>query len=196
VAAIARFASQCSRPPYAASRTKQRFDDAASGGAPGTDVFTSIEAVSLYDPLNLGGLAATSASLDVQVAGIDLGWDPAIRGGPVDASFGAALKPNSAAPGGHVKPTDAHGALHQRKITTPVFRVNIASSVDARINRRVIAPETACRVIDEHAVDHARLTVETASVGALSAPFGAPLALLAGEIQLSGLASRRNCGPA
>lgn len=180
-------------PPYVSSFTELRFDNSGPGDPVGTDVFNAIGAVSLDFLLNLGGLTATSASLEVRVAGIDLGWDPAIFPGAVDDVYGAGFTLNDDYLGDHVEPTELGGTLHQRKITTLVFSVDIASLVDGGTNTLIIAPETDFGVIEEYAVDYARLTVETAPVQPPSAdvPIPAPLALLAGGLGILGFASRR-----
>ena len=171
------------------------FDNAAPGDPVGTDAFGMLGTVSLDFFLDLAGATALSASLEVRVAGVDVFIEP---GGGGDPDVGMTFDVNGTQVGTFHEPIVIGSDINQRKITTLVFSVGIASLVDGGTNTLVIAPEDAfgTGAFDSYAVDYATLTVETASAPSSEVPIPAPLALLAGGLGLLGFASRRKSASA
>ncbi|WP_116131927.1 hypothetical protein [Tropicimonas sp. IMCC34043] len=181
-------ASECAAGAFA---TIPSFDNSSPGDPAGTDVLGTLGTVTLaFGPLDLGGLTATSASVEIRVAGIDIYIEPSGGG---DANVGATFALNGTLIGTYHEPVVIGSTINQRAITTLTFSIDLGDLNFGSGNVLAISPESdfGLAQYESYAIDYASLTVVTADTTApVPLPASAPL-LGAAALALAVAAARR-----
>lgn len=163
-------------------------DNSAPGDPAGTDMFGALGTLSFDFLIDLAGLTATSATVSVRTAGIDLGTTAF-----GDGIAGTQFAFNGTALGAFFSdPTSVGQEAAARGVVTLSF--DILGALQNGLNTLVLVPEEGFEpfiVFEDYAVDFARLSVEVTPT-TTPIPLPASVWLLAAGVGLIGGLRRRS----
>ncbi|MEM8958336.1 MAG: VPLPA-CTERM sorting domain-containing protein [Pseudomonadota bacterium] len=165
------------------------FNNTGPGDPAGTDLFDTLGTLDFQVALDLNGETATSALLEVRLAGVDLFVEDTV-GDPVE---GMGVFLNGALVGSFFEPVVIGSDVNQRAISTVTFSIpDLGLLNDGGLNTITLSPEQdfGLASFESYAVDYVALTIET-EIPTAPVPLPASLPLLVGGIGAVWALSRR-----
>ena len=156
------------------------FNNTGVGDPAGTDVFDTLGTLAFQVALDLNGETATSALLEVRLAGVDIFVEDGV-GDPIE---GMGFFLNGTLVGSFFEPVVIASDVNQRAISTVMLSItDLGLLNDGGLNTITLSPEQdfGLAPFESYAVDYVALKIET-EVPTAPVPLPASLPLLAGGI--------------